>query len=98
MTEFDSSQALFSWYTLAADYFGDFCEALSTIAYLNLLQTGVIFQCFTCFCQDPHYYGPAPLPEALQDCHMLVWKNVDSFMENSFYNLCLPQMVSTEIS
>ena len=42
---------------------------------------------------DPHYYG-----SDLRSCDKLYqdswvhWKPVDSFMDSSFYNLCLPQV------
>ncbi len=40
---------------------------------------------------DPHYYGSKPDQETLSDKKYLLWRPVSTFMENSFYNLCLPQ-------
>lgn len=40
---------------------------------------------------DPHYYGPDPDQKALIESSMLLWRRVDSFMVDSFYNMCLPQ-------
>ncbi|XP_071808497.1 ufm1-specific protease 1-like [Asterias amurensis] len=38
---------------------------------------------------DPHFYG-IPTFEILQSSSYLLWKPLDSFLENSFYNMCLP--------
>ncbi|XP_038060358.1 ufm1-specific protease 1-like [Patiria miniata] len=38
---------------------------------------------------DPHFYGD-PSFDALRSSSYLLWKALDSFMENSFYNMCLP--------
>ncbi|XP_022092880.1 ufm1-specific protease 1-like [Acanthaster planci] len=38
---------------------------------------------------DPHFYGD-PTFDTLTSSSYLLWKPLDSFMENSFYNLCLP--------
>ncbi len=40
---------------------------------------------------DPHYFGPVPNRETLESQNYLLWRNVSSFLENSFYNMCLPQ-------
>ena len=40
---------------------------------------------------DPHYYGPTPTQQTLKDKQYLLWRPVSSFLENSFYNMCLPQ-------
>ncbi|KAK2151892.1 hypothetical protein LSH36_347g02011 [Paralvinella palmiformis] len=43
---------------------------------------------------DPHYYGPEPDQNMLIESNMLLWRSVDSFMVDSFYNMCLPQYIS----
>ncbi|ELT96809.1 hypothetical protein CAPTEDRAFT_205141 [Capitella teleta] len=41
---------------------------------------------------DPHYHGSMPTHSKLCSCDMLLWKPLASFEQNSFYNLCLPQL------
>ena len=40
---------------------------------------------------DPHYHGERPSQQTLVENNFLVWRNVDDFMDCSFYNLCLCQ-------
>ena len=40
---------------------------------------------------DPHYFGAVPTRSVLENKQFLLWRPVKSFMEDSFYNMCLPQ-------
>ncbi|CAD5110923.1 DgyrCDS282 [Dimorphilus gyrociliatus] len=46
---------------------------------------------------DPHYYGPNQSPRELTESGFLCWRSLESFMPNSFYNLCLVQLKASEI-
>ena len=42
---------------------------------------------------DPHYYGKPPSsPQDLCRNGWVQWKALDDFMNDSFYNLCMPQV------
>jgi hypothetical protein len=40
---------------------------------------------------DPHFFGKEASPEKLIERGWVLWKKLDSFLDSSFYNLCLPQ-------
>ena len=42
--------------------------------------------------QDPHYYGSLTSATQLFDSGMVSWRPLDSFLDHSFYNFCLPQL------
>lgn len=41
---------------------------------------------------DPHYSGSLASVKDLYDSGMVSWRPLDSFLEHSFYNFCLPQL------
>ncbi|XP_048770649.1 ufm1-specific protease 1-like [Ostrea edulis] len=41
---------------------------------------------------DPHYFGNVTSLQELCDDGMVSWRPLDSFMDHSFYNFCLPQL------
>lgn len=48
---------------------------------------------------DPHYYGSkASSGQYLCDNGWVSWRRLESFLDHSFYNLCLPQLKVAEIS
>ncbi|XP_064595334.1 ufm1-specific protease 1-like [Liolophura sinensis] len=47
---------------------------------------------------DPHFYGPLKSVETLCTENWIKWRTVDTFNEDSFYNLCLPQLKSASCS
>lgn len=47
---------------------------------------------FLYFVKDPHYSGSLASVKDLYDSGMVSWRPLDSFLEHSFYNFCLPQL------
>lgn len=43
---------------------------------------------------DPHFVGRAKSMEQLENYHWVKWQSINSFIDSSFYNLCLPQVKS----
>lgn len=43
---------------------------------------------------DPHFVGRARDAEHLRNDYWIKWQSLDDFIDNSFYNLCLPQVKS----
>ncbi|XP_076682867.1 UFM1 specific peptidase 1 isoform X2 [Andrena cerasifolii] len=41
---------------------------------------------------DPHFIGRVKSIQQLEACHWVKWHNVKNFADESFYNLCLPQV------
>ena len=41
---------------------------------------------------DPHFdRGPIATPNILYEENWVQWRDIDDFMDSSFYNFCLPQ-------
>ena len=42
---------------------------------------------------DPHFIGRAKSRERLQSDSWIKWQNINDFVDSSFYNICLPQII-----